>query len=214
MTEIIQKIVLAVFGNNPILATIFISMIPIVELRGAIPFGSSEEIWGDNALTVFEASAYSIVGSIIAAVIIIILLIPIFNLLRKTKVFKRIVESFEEKFKKQSDKISEDAEIRKHANLKKWLGVMTFVAIPFPLTGVWTGSAVAVFLQMGFWKSFTAISAGAIIAACIMMFVSKTLGESALIIFYIFIVLFIVLILFYLIRSFIKKDSVTKEIEK
>ena len=81
MTAIIQKIVLAIFGNNPVLATIFISMIPIVELRGAIPFGSSKEIWGDSALSVFEATVYSVIGSIISAVIIILLLIPIFNFL-------------------------------------------------------------------------------------------------------------------------------------
>jgi len=207
MSEFVQKIILKIFGNNPILATIFISMIPIVELRGAIPFGSSKEIWGDDALSIFEASVYSVIGSIISAVIIILLLIPIFNLLKKTKTFKRLVESFESKFKKQSDKIEEDSDKKKYKGLKKWLGVMTFVAIPLPLTGVWTGSAVAVFLQMGFFKSFSAISIGAIIAACIMMFVSKTLGDKALYIFYIFVVLFVVLITFYLIRGFIRKKD-------
>ena len=72
MSEFIQKIVLKVFGNNPILATIFISMIPIIELRGAIPFGSSKEIWKDEALSVFEASVYSVVGSIISAIWLVI----------------------------------------------------------------------------------------------------------------------------------------------
>lgn len=214
MTAIIQKIVLAIFGNNPVLATIFISMIPIVELRGAIPFGSSKEIWGDSALSVFEATVYSVIGSIISAVIIILLLIPIFNFLKKTKVFKRLVESFEEKFKKQSDKIENEAEQKKNKNLKKWLGVMAFVAIPLPLTGVWTGSAVAVFLQMGFLKSFTSISVGALIAGCIMMLVSKTLGDNALVIFYAFAAIFVVLITFYLIKAFIKKKATVEISEK
>ena len=117
MSELIQKIVLSIFGENPILATIFIAMIPVIELRGAIPFGSSKEIWGDNALSIFEASVYSLVGSIISAIIIILLLIPVFNFLKKTKVFKRLVVSFEEKFKKQSDKIIEDAENKKYKSL-------------------------------------------------------------------------------------------------
>ena len=207
MTEFIQKIVLAIFGENPVLATIFISMIPIVELRGAIPFGSSKEIWGDNALSVWEASLYSVIGSIISAVIIILLLIPIFNFLKKTKFFGRLVDSFEEKFKKQSDKIVEESENNKNKGLKKWLGVMTFVAIPLPLTGVWTGSAVAVFLQLGFLKSFTAVSVGAIIAALIMTVVSKTLGDNALVIFYAFAVFFVILISFYVIRAFVKKKK-------
>ena len=207
MSEFVQKIVLKIFGNNPVLATIFISMIPIVELRGAIPFGSSKEIWGESALSLIEASIYSVVGSLISGCIIILLLIPIFNLLRKTKIFSKIVVSFEEKFKSQSCKIEYESEKKKHKDLKKWLGVMTFVAIPLPLTGVWTGSAVAVFLKMGFLRSFTAVSLGAIIAACIMMLVSKSLGENALMIFYVFIILFVILISFYIVRAVLKKKD-------
>jgi len=211
MSEFVQEIVLSIFGNNPILATIFVSMIPIVELRGAIPFGSSKEIWGNKALSVLEASIYSVIGSVISAVIVILLLIPIFNFLRKTKFFGRLVNSFEEKFKKQSDKINDDAEKKNNKGLKKWLGVMTFVAIPLPLTGVWTGSAVAVFLQMGVLKSFSAVSVGALIAACIMMLVSKLLGDKALIIFYVFIVVFVILIAFYVIRAFLKKKVIEEK---
>lgn len=211
MSELIQKIVLALFGNNSVLATIVISMIPIVELRGAIPFGSSKEIWGESALSIFEASLYSVIGSIISATVIILLLIPVFKFLKKTKIFKKIVLSFEEKFKKESGKIESDAEVKKHKGLKKWLGIMTFVAIPLPLTGVWTGSAVAVFLQMSFFSSLTAVSLGAIIAACIMALLSSTLGDSALIIFYVFIVFFVVLISFYLIKAFMKNKK--EEIE-
>lgn len=205
MTEAIQKLVLSIFGGNPVLATIFIAMIPVIELRGAIPFGSSKEIWGDKALSIFEASVYSVIGSIIAAVLIILLMIPIFKLLRKTKVFSRLVESLEEKFKKHSDKIIEETKEKKNKNLKKCLGVMAFVAIPLPLTGVWTGSAVAVFLNMGFLKSFASISIGAIIAACIMMVVSELLGEKALIVFYAFLIVFIAIAVFYLIKILFKK---------
>ena len=207
MSEFVQKIVLKIFGNNPILATIFISMIPIVELRGAIPFGSSKEIWGESALSLMEASIYSVIGSLISGCIIILLLIPVFNVLRKTKIFSKIVSSFEEKFKKQSDKIEDHSKKKKFKELKKCFGVMTFVAIPLPLTGVWTGSAVAVFLKMGFVKSFTSVSVGALIAACIMMFVSKSLGDNALIIFYAFIILFVILVIFYIIRAMLKKKG-------
>ena len=62
MTEFIQEIVLAIFGNNAILATIFISMIPVVELRGAIPFGSSKEIWGENALSISAINSLGVVA--------------------------------------------------------------------------------------------------------------------------------------------------------
>ena len=131
------------------------------------------------------------------------LLIPIFNVLKKTKFFARIVSSFEEKFQKESSKISSEANENKNKELKKWLGIMTFVAIPLPLTGVWTGSAIAVFLKMGFWKSISATSVGAVIAACIMTAVSKLLGEKALAIFYIFALLLVVTLVAYLISSLV-----------
>lgn len=210
MSDIIQNFILSIFGDNPILATIVISMVPVVELRGAIPFGSSKEIWGDNALSVPEASFYTVIGSIISALAVILLMIPIFKLLKKTKIFRRFIESLEIKFKKKSDKIKMDAEENKKKSLKKWLGVMTFVAIPLPLTGVWTGSAVAVFLEMGFWKSFTSISIGAIIAACIVMIVSSILGDGALVIFYAFFIILIVLVVAYIVKVLFIKRKVEK----
>ena len=210
MSDIIQNFILSIFGDNPILATIVISMVPVVELRGAIPFGSSKEIWGDNALSVPEASFYTVIGSIISALAVILLMIPIFKLLKKTKIFRRFIESLEIKFKKKSDKIKMDAEENKKKSLKKWLGVMTFVAIPLPLTGVWTGSAVAVFLEMGFWKSFTSISIGAIIAACIVMIVSSILGDGALVIFYAFLIILIVLVVAYIVKVLFIKRKVEK----
>lgn len=212
MSDIIQKLVLSIFGENPILATIFISMIPVIELRGAIPFGSSKEIWGEKALSIFEASVYSVIGSILAAVAIILLMIPLFKLLRKTKLFNRLVDSLEAKFKKKGEKINMNSKTN-HIALKKWFGVMTFVAVPLPLTGVWTGSAVAVFLEMGFMKSFTAISAGTLIAAVIMMVVSNFLGEKALVVFYAFVVALIVLMVFYILRAVIKNKK-NIEVEK
>lgn len=210
MIDIIQNFILSIFGDNPILATIIISMVPVVELRGAIPFGSSKEIWGDNALSVLEASFYTVIGSIISALAVILLMIPIFKLLKKAKIFRGFIESLEIKFKKKSDKIQMDAEENKKKSLKKWLGVMAFVAIPLPLTGVWTGSAVAVFLEMGFWKSFTSISIGAIIAACIVMIVSSILGEGALVIFYAFLIILIVLVVAYIVKALFIKIKVEK----
>lgn len=188
------------FGNNPVVATIVIAMIPVVELRGAIPFGSSKEIWGDKALSIVEASCYSFIGSLISSLVIILLLLPIFSLLKKTRAFNRLIILFESKFKKKSDKISEDVSKTKYKELKKWLGVMTFVAIPLPLTGVWTGSAVSVFLEMGFLKSFSAVAVGSLISACIISLLSQTLGEGALFIFYGFVVVLFLLLIFYLIK--------------
>ena len=60
---------------------------------------------------------------------------------------------------------------------------------------------------MGFVKSFSSISVGVLIAASIMMLVSKVLGDSALIIFYVFGLLFLLMIAFYVVRSLFRKKE-------
>lgn len=206
MSEAIQTFVLAVFGDSPVIATIFISMIPVIELRGAIPFGSSEEIWGGKALSLMEAAIYSVIGSILAAVLIVLLLIPIFSLLKKTRLFSSFINILEEKFTKKSNLIVAKSNYKE---LKKWVGVMLFVSVPLPLTGVWTGSAVAVFLKMGFYRSVTAVSVGAIVAAIIVTVISGLLKEKALFVFYLF-----CLILFFLIVLFVVRIIIKKNVEK
>ena len=58
MTEWLKELFVTIFGTNSWLATIIISMIPIIELRGAIPFGSAVSLWGEHALTVWQSFLY------------------------------------------------------------------------------------------------------------------------------------------------------------
>lgn len=197
MTEFIKDFIIDVFGNNAWLGIIIIAMIPIIELRGAIPFALSP-VWGASKLGTIEAYFCSVIGATIPALIIIPLLIPFFEFLKKTKIFKKVVLIFEEKFMKSSKKIEDDitaesSNIKKR--LKKFLGVMTFVAVPLPLTGAWTGSAVAAYLKMNFWEGMLAILLGNIISGAIMTTLCVIFPSLVDTILYIFLILVVIVIL-------------------
>lgn len=216
MTEVIKEFILKIFGDNAWLGIIIIAMIPVIELRGAIPFALSS-VWGASKLGWFEAYVYSVVGATLPALIIIPLLVPVFNFLKKTKLFKKVVELFEKKFTSKSEKIENDIQStnsNKNKEWKKFVGVMTFVAIPLPLTGAWTGSAVAAYLKMGFWQGVFAVLCGNIISGGVMTLLCLLLPQKAVDkVLYAFIILAAVLILAAVIVAILKsKKQKNKEL--
>ena len=171
MIDIIKDFIANTFGELAWLGILLVAMIPIIELRGAIPFALSVKAWGINALNWWQAYIFSVVGATLPALIIVPLLIPFFNWLKKTKLFRKFVEFFGAHFKKKSEalanKVENEAEHKKQERIKFW-GVVTFVAIPLPLTGAWTGSAVAAYLGIGTKKGVFAVLIGNIISGAIM----------------------------------------------
>ena len=142
------------------LVVLIISMVPIVELRGAIPVGVA------LGLEWHTAYLLSVLGNIIPVPFIILFFRPIIEYLEKTKLFGRIAE----KIRKRTH--------RKAKDMKglKLFALYLFVAIPLPGTGAWTGAAIAALLKMRIKHSFVAITAGVASAGVIMLVLSK-IGE-------------------------------------
>ena len=133
-----------------------VSILPIFELRGAIPMGIA---LGYQPLYVFLVA---FIGSILPAPFIYFFSKPIFAMLRKTDLFKSLVAN-----------ISSRA-LKKGRNIKKYgfLGLILFVGIPLPGTGVWTGSLAASLLNLDFKKSYISIVTGNMIAGVILVLIS------------------------------------------
>ncbi len=113
--------------------TIFISMVPIIELRGAIPIGVA------NGLSVRTALFAAIIGNLIPVPIIILFVRKVFAFIRtKSEKLDHLVCRFVEKAKKQSGMVEK----------YEWFGLVLLVAIPLPGTGAWTGALVAAMLDM------------------------------------------------------------------
>jgi len=144
--------------NNfpPELATFIISMLPISELRGAIPIAI-----GIYHLNPVEAYFLAIIGNIIPVVFILKYINPISKyLMSKSKFFNKFfTHLFEHTRKKHNGKF------------EKWgaLALITFVAIPLPVTGGWSGSIAAFVFGIPFWRALFLISLGIMIAGVIVM---------------------------------------------
>lgn len=149
------------FGK--ILMTFFISMVPVIELRGAIPVAVS------NGLNYWVAIVVSVLGNLVPVPFIILFIRKIFAFMRKhsTKL-DSLVTRLEKRAEKKSDVVMKYA----------FWGLFILVAIPLPGTGAWTGALVAAMLDMRLKTAFPAIALGVVGAAIIVTFV--TYGTSAL----------------------------------
>lgn len=149
------------------LAVFLLSMIPIAEARFSILFGM------DIGLKPIEAFGWAFLGSSLLAPILLLILMPIINALSKTKLFSKIGKFLYDKFQKKSQALAEvESDGQKSAlsktELKRMGATALFVAVPLPLTGVWTGSAVASIVKIGYVKSIISIIVGNAVACGIL----------------------------------------------
>ena len=136
------------------LFTMLVSMVPIIELRGGIPFGVA------LGLPYYLAFPAAVIGNILPAPFIIVYIRRIFQWMRRRLPrLNRLVDKLEKKAHLKGQKVTK----------YKYLGLMLFVAIPLPGTGAWTGSLAAAFLGMRLKKAMPAVVLGVLTAGCIML---------------------------------------------
>lgn len=140
--------------QGKMLLTMLVSMIPIIELRGGLPFGVA------LGLPYYLAFPAAVVGNLIPAPFIIVYIRRVFELMRKyLPRLNGLVDKLEKKAHLKGKKV------RKYQYIGLWL----FVAIPLPGTGAWTGSLAAAFLGMRLKKAMPAVVLGVLTAGCIML---------------------------------------------
>lgn len=208
MTEFIENFFSSVFGDNVVLATILIAIVPIIELKGAIPFAMSTDIWGVFALSEFRALLFSLIGSCLIVPILALIYKPLIEFLKKTKLFKNLASKFESKVNSKKENIEEKIGKKNKRNfIIKLFSVFIFVALPLPLTGVWTGTCLAVALGLSFFWTYTVVILGNVCAGLIITFISHFFGANSIIFFYIILILIIVVLITTLIINCIKSKK-------
>lgn len=138
-------------------AVVFIiSLFPILELRGGILAASllDVEMW--------KAIIISAIGNFLPIPFILFFIKKIFALLKKTRLFRPLVEKLENKAMKKRGQIEK----------YEFWGLVLFVGIPLPGTGAWTGSLIAALIDMDLKKAIKAVLLGICIAAGIMTLIS------------------------------------------
>ena len=137
--------------------TMLVSMLPIIELRGGIPFGVA---LGLNPWAAFFAS---VVGNLLPLPFIVVYIRRIFLWMRRHMPrLNDLVDKLERKAHLKGRKVTR----------YKYLGLMIFVATPLPGTGGWTGALAAAFLNMPLRKAMPAMSAGVLIAGFLVTFLT------------------------------------------
>ena len=200
--DALQQFFVDVFGNNVWLAVILFAVLPLTEARLAIPFGLSTALWGNNVLNPVLACLCGVVGSFIPCVFIILFLKPILKWLKQTKWFKNLALKLENVANKKSEKIKQEQN-----DIKKYLLLGLFVAIPLPLTGVWTGSLIASALNLSTWKSSLTIFLGNVIAGTIITIISVLFGGAIEVLMLIILAIVVVYLLTMLILGLINKTN-------
>lgn len=140
-----------------VLATVAISMLPVIELRGGIPYGVG---FGLNPWAAFAAAA---IGNLIPIPFILLLLGRILEFMKKREgILGKAARLLENKAYKNKETVEK----------YKALGLIILVAIPLPGTGAWTGALVATVLGMEPKKALPCIVAGVAIAGFVVLAIS------------------------------------------
>lgn len=134
------------------LLTMLVSMVPVIELRGGIPFGVAA------GLPVWMAMLAAIIGNLIPVPFIIVYIRRVFQWMRRRMPrFGGMIDKLEAKAHLKGQKVQK----------YQYFGLALFVAIPLPGTGAWTGALAAAFLDMRLRKALPSIVAGVAVAGVV-----------------------------------------------
>ncbi len=144
--------------EHPEITTLIISMLPIVELRGALPWAY---IFG--GLTLKSAFIISIIGNFIVSIPILLIMPKVIDFLNG------IPAQFQSNFLYRFFNWVLLRARKKGGVVEKYKfwGLIIFVGIPLPITGAWTGSVAASVFSLNIRNSLFGILAGLIMSASI-----------------------------------------------
>ena len=140
------------------LGVLLCAMLPVIELRGAIPLGAALSLpWWQNYL-------FAVLGNMIPVPFILLFIKKVIAWMTASRVrfFNKIGTWLTNKAEKNRQRVEKYS----------FLGVCLFVAIPLPVTGAWTGSLVAAVIDMKLWKALLSCLLGVMIAGVIMTLAS------------------------------------------
>lgn len=188
--------------NSNFLAVLFTSMFPIVEVRGGIPLGIS---LGMSAWVSYLAACLA--GAIVVPILILFLK-KVINWMITSKKFGKFGEALDRYFSERAKKVETGSiASRRDKDILKYVALYAFVAAPLPMTGFWTGTAIAVFMGLKPLKSFITITVGNLTAGGLVMLLAWALGDKAHIISDVFLYCVPVVLVILFIKIALKKKK-------
>lgn len=154
MIDAIKEFFLETVGRE--LCVFFCAMLPIIELRGAIPLGAG------LGLPWWQSVGLSVLGNLLPVPFLLLLWQLVLRLLRRFQWTAGLADWLEARALRSRERVE---------NRAFW-GLLVFVAIPLPGTGAWTGSLLSSVTGIRFWKAMVAITCGVLAAGVIMTLIS------------------------------------------
>jgi len=152
----VDKLLAALSGSPHVLTTFVLAMLPVSELRGAIPYAMTV-----GGMSWQEAFVISVIGNFVPVIPILLLIGPVSEWTRRWPAFDRFFTWLFERTRRKGKMIERFEAV----------GVCLFVAIPLPMTGAWTGAAAAFVFGVRPRLAIPAIAAGILIAGTIVTLV-------------------------------------------
>ena len=140
------------------LLVFFVSMVPLIELRGAIPYSQLPRV----SLPLLQAYIVNVIGNMVPVPFIYLFARRVLEWGADKPVIGKFFRFCLEKGEKGGQKLQEKA------GRGLFVALLLFVGIPLPGTGAWTGTLAASILDMDFKSSITAVMLGVILAGIIM----------------------------------------------
>lgn len=192
------------FSSCVFLAVILMALIPTIESKIAIPFGLSYAIWGEATLSPVVAFLCAYIGSMIPCIFIIIIIRKLKN---KTSGFvcDKFLSKAENKYSKRLEKLSS-----KSKTFYKLSTLALFVAVPLPLTGVYTGSLIAGLSNLKIYQAFIAIAVGEFISCLAITLLCVLFEDSTFLILISSLIILAIFIIFDLIFMLVKNKRKLK----
>ena len=153
MEEIKQALVDFLMSGGKELGVFLCSMVPVIELRGAIPLG-----WAAN-IPWWLTYLLAVAGNMLPVPFILLLIRQVLTVMEKMPI--KFVRAFAAWLRRKAEKNTD-----KIQRFGFW-GLCFFIAIPLPVTGAWTGSLVAATIRMNFWRAMLSALLGVMIAGVI-----------------------------------------------
>lgn len=205
MADKLVEFLFGIFGNDFVTVAL-ISAVPLIELKGAIPIGLKA------GLTLLQSAALSYVGSSLVCIPLYFLLLPVFGLLKKSGAVGKFFGKVENMLYLKASDLAEKAGKRKidgglsaeekrgKADRLILAALFAFVAIPLPMTGIWTGTAIAVFLHIDFGRAFVALVGGNFVAGALITLLTFLFKDKIDYVIYALFIVFIVMLVLLIIK--------------
>jgi len=184
------------------LAVVLVAMIPTLESKVAIPFGLAVQIWHDKALSPFNTFLFAFVGTLIPTFFCVILSRYIKS---RTAGFvhDKFFNMINRKFKKHGGNITSES-----STLKKCVMLASFVAVPLPLTGAYSGAILAGISDLKIWQGVFSVMVGSLFGCIIVLLFCLFFENSA---FYLFVFSICFVVLFLCVSFLLKLSAKLKQ---